>query len=344
MSHAEDEPLRSRRSGLTLAALVVLALFGLLTAWIAFFGSPDDGRPEVRVPLAPVAGSTAERGSPTGPPRLVNGNLVADPALIEATAVGPLPRIAADGRTAMVAYARAFDPGATPRPRIVLVLTGLGTSAAETQRALEKLPPTVTLAFSPYASNLQTWVDNARGKGHEVLIEVPMEPLDFPDSDPGPRTLMSSAPNEENEQRLIWTLTRFTGYAGAVNAQGGKFLSEAHALEPVIRFLARRGILWVDVSNSETSVTAGTAQQQKAAAVAGAMRIDAIQTPEAIEEKLLDLEARARRDGVAVGLAFPYPVSIERIAEWARGVTAKGFVIAPASAAATRPGAAAGGP
>jgi polysaccharide deacetylase 2 family uncharacterized protein YibQ len=297
----------------------------------------------MRVALPPVAAGPGAPAAPAGPQRLVNGNLVADPALIEDTPLGPLPRIGADGRTPMAAYARAF--AADARPRIVLVVAGLGVSASETERALDRLPPQVTLAFSPYAANLQTWVDRARGKGHEVLIEVPMEPFDFPDSDPGPRTLLASATPEENEQRLVWTLTRFTGYAGAVNFQGGRFLSEAHALEPVIGSLARRGVLWVDVSSGETSATASALSRRKAAGIAGAMRIDAIQTPEAIDEKLLDLEARAKQAHVAVGVASAYPVSIERIAEWSVGVEKRGFALAPATAAvkpATAP--ATGGP
>jgi polysaccharide deacetylase 2 family uncharacterized protein YibQ len=309
------------------AALVFLAVIG----WIAFFGSAKDGSPEVRVPLGPGAPGPTAAAPHAGPERLVNGNLVADPALLEDTPLGPLPRIGAGGRKPLAAYARPFTVDA--RPRIVLVVTGLGVSAAETQRALDRLPPQITLAFSPYATNLQTWVDQARGTGHEVLIEVPMEPFDFPDSDPGPRTLLASATQEENEQRLVWTLTRFTGYAGAVNSQGGRFLSEAHALEPVIATLARRGILWVDVSSAETSATASTLSRQKAAGIAGAMRIDAIQTTEAIEEKLLDLEARAKQKGVAVGVASAYPVSIERIAEWSVGVEKRGFALAPATAA-----------
>jgi polysaccharide deacetylase 2 family uncharacterized protein YibQ len=326
-----------------MATAAVVALFLLIVGWVAFFGSARDGSPEVRVPLPPIAGGPVTTGPSAGPQRLVNGNLVADPALLEDTPLGPLPRVAADGRKPLMAYARPFT--ADTRPRIVLIVTGLGVSASETARALNRLPPQVTLAFSPYAASLQNWVDQARGKAHEVLIEVPMEPFDFPDSDPGPRTLLASATPEENEQRLIWTLTRITGYAGAVNSQGGRFLSEAHALNPVIAYLARRGILWVDVSAGETSATASALAREKAAGIAGAMRIDAIQTPEAIEEKLLDLESRAKQSGVAVGVASAYPVSIERIADWAVGVEKRGFALAPATAAVKSPApAATGGP
>jgi polysaccharide deacetylase 2 family uncharacterized protein YibQ len=243
----------------------------------------------------------------------------------------------------MSAYAGAFAPAAN-RPRIAVVLTGLGISRSETTQALTRLPPQITLAFSPYAPSAQALVDQARGKGHEVLIEVPMEPFDFPDSDPGPRTLMASAPKAENEQRLAWSLTRFTGYAGAVNSQGGRLLSDAGALEPVVAYLAARGVLWVDVSSTDQSATPAVVARLKAAGVSGAMRIDAIQTPEAIDEKLLDLEALAKQNGWAIGVASAYPVSIERIALWTAKAERQGFTLAPVTGTAPPAAGAQGGP
>jgi polysaccharide deacetylase 2 family uncharacterized protein YibQ len=114
--------------------------------------------------------------------------LVADPALIERTEEGPLPRIADDGRMPMQAYAPPAS-AAMGKKKIAIVITGLGISARATAAALKILPPGVTLAFAPYAGDVQRWVSEARKRGHEVLLEVPMEPYDFPDSDPGPHTL-----------------------------------------------------------------------------------------------------------------------------------------------------------
>ena len=81
----------------------------------------------------------------------------------------------------------------------------------------------MTLAFAPYADDVQRWVAKARELGHEVLLEVPMEPFDFPDSDPGPHTLRSGASEDANIRKLTWSLTRFTGYAGITNLLGGPF-------------------------------------------------------------------------------------------------------------------------
>lgn len=116
--------------------------------------------------------------------------LIADPALIENTPLGPLPRIADDGRKPMQAYAA---PAANGKFRIAIVVMGLGLSAKATQAAISSLPPAVTVGLLPYASDAPRWLSAARAAGHEVVLQVPMEPFDFPDSDPGPHTLRAGS-------------------------------------------------------------------------------------------------------------------------------------------------------
>ncbi len=161
------------------------------------------------------------------------GNLIADPSLIEDSPQGPLPKIARDGRTPMKAYGRKFEHDGK-KPRIALIVRGLGIGETQTDSALAQLLPDITLGFSPFAPELQKTIDKARGAGHEVLVEVPMEPFDFPDSDPGPHALLVAASAEENGKRLDWSLSRATGYVGVMNLLGGRFMGEELAIEPVL--------------------------------------------------------------------------------------------------------------
>ncbi len=256
--------------------------------------------------------------------------LIADPALIEQTAQGPLPRIADDGRTPMNAYAPPVAPGKAPR--IAIVISGLGFSAKSTAAAIQNLPPGVTLAFAPYADDVQRWVGEARKQGHEVLLEVPMEPYDFPDSDPGPHTLRAAVGEESNTQRLVWSLTRFTGYAGITNLLGGRLLADPDSLEPVMTYLARRGLLFFDSGPQSRSVAPDIARRIGAPYVQSTVTLDTIQTGMEIDARLSELEKQARTNGSAAGAGFLYPVTIERVAAWAKGLAGRGFVLAPASA------------
>jgi polysaccharide deacetylase 2 family uncharacterized protein YibQ len=367
----DDSPSADGRglNALALAWLTVFAVLLLLLASIAFFGRASDGDPvvslELTTPTAPKAAPTkgsARRPSsetnligagpqPVAPPEPAAGAalppmqsvpskidsplyagaaLVADPGLIEQTAAGPLPRIGDNGRTPMAAYAPPV--AAAKSRRIALVVSGLGVSAKATAAAIAGLPPAVTLAFAPYASDVQRWVSEARRRGHEVLLEVPMEPYDFPDSDPGPHTLRIGAPEDANIERLTWAMTRFSGYAGVTNLLGGRFLADADSLEPVMSFVSRRGLLFFDSGGGGRSAVPEVASRLGAPFAESAVTIDAIQTGMEIDQRLSELETRARMSGTAAGTGFLYPVTVERIAAWAEGLGGRGFVLVPASA------------
>lgn len=322
------------RSG-SLLALACFTLFAgaialIVVIWLA--GNPMDGEPRAMLTLRSQPPPQQVAAVPqASQPRLVNGNLVADPVLIERTTGGPLPIIAPDGRKPMTAYARAFNDA---RPRIAIVIGGLGLSAGATKLALKNLPPSVTVSFAPYASGLQPWVEAARGQGREVLIEVPMEPLDYPSSDPGPNTLLIASKNE-NTKRLLWSLSRATGYVGITNLLGGRFLGDADAMTPVLSETAKRGLLFFE--NGAHSGTSAAAAGATAPLVAGALVLDAVQARENIEAKLAELEMLARENGVAVGTGIVYPITIQQIAEWAKTLEQKGLVLAPITAALPRP-------
>jgi uncharacterized protein len=220
--------------------------------------------PVVSVKL-PAFSGVGEDGAP--PPasargrREAGGHPIADPGLIEDTLQGPLPQIATDGRTPLALYAGRYDRADT-RPRIAVIVRGLGVGIAGTTLALQRLPPAVTLAFTPFVADLQFRIDGARGKGHEVLIEVPMEPFDFPDSDPGPHMLLAAAGPEEIIRQLEWSLSRATGYAGIMNLLGGRFMGNEGAMETVLDQVARRGLMFFDNGASASSLRRSSASER----------------------------------------------------------------------------------
>jgi polysaccharide deacetylase 2 family uncharacterized protein YibQ len=352
-----------QRRGPHFLALSYLALFALLVvaaAAITVLGDSHAGDPVVAIDISPSGSRFAPRVSPaqdasasapmggpaisdaeqSNPPavtrRIYAGQaLLADPALVENTSLGPLPRIAGDGTTPMRAYAPGVADGG--RPRIAIVIAGLGTSARQTEAALKGLPPGVTLAFSPYSAEAQHWVALARQQGHEVLLEVPMEPFDFPDSDPGPHTLRSGVGEDANAQRLIWSLTRFTGYAGTTNLQGGRFLADSASLEPVLTYLARRGLMFFDNGRTADSAAADLASRTGVAFARSDAIIDSVPSAVEIDRNLSTLEAAARAQGHAAGSGRLYPVTIDRVSRWARELAGRGFVLVPASAIVATP-------
>lgn len=240
---------------------------------------------------------------------------------------GALPIIAVDGRTPAQAYARPFH--ANGRPKIALVIGGLGLNTRTTRQAIETLRPEITLSFVVYAQDLQGWIDLARARGHEVLLETPMEPLDYPDNDPGPYTLMADSPAQETIKRLEWVMSRASGYFGLANYLGGRFLGSDAAYGAFSSSVRARGLAFVD--------DGGAARRGGGVPRASAERvIDAQLTGPAIEQQLQALETGALQRGQALGSGFAYPVTLERVVRWTAEVEQRGYQLAPASALLTR--------
>ena len=281
-------------------------------------------------PAAAAQTVTAQTTPPVVLPPLKGGMAVANPAVLEKTPEGYLPRISDSGQSPLQAYASPAAGG--NRPRIAIVVAGLGISARATQAAINTLPAAVTLAFVPHFADVQNWVTLARQKGHEVLLQVPMEPYDFPDSDPGEHTLRTSVGEEANTKRLSWALSRFTGYVGVTNMLGGRFLSESGPLEPMLTFLMRRGLMFYDNGAASHSVAPQVADRLGVPFVQATATIDSIQAPMEIDHRLGDLENEARTKGKAAGTGFLYPVTVERVTLWARSLPGRGFVLVPISA------------
>lgn len=337
----------NRRLLLTAWTAVLLTLAGV-GGWLVTTGESLTSLPgsEViigvaRLTLPPEArlapDQKADKAAP--PPavgRLPSGLLIApDPTLSEATPRGLVPKIGTDGRQPWSAYARPFDEPPT-RPRLAIVLQDMGLNAQLTALAAERLPPAITFAFNPYAPDLAVQIERARSAGHEVLLGMPMEPFDYPTSDPGPYTLLTSLSDQENVRRLDWVLTRASGYIGFTNLMGGKYTSSPEHMRDIAVKLKERGLMFVDTRVAPRSVAARVMREAGGVYAFVNRQIDAQPNAQTIDARLDELERTARAGGVAVGSAQPYPVTLDRLLNWAGKLDAKGIALAPVSAIANR--------
>ena len=257
--------------------------------------------------------------------------------LVEESQYGPLPKVATDGRRPIDVYARPskYAARAAPgeKPRVAVLINGLGLSDEATAEAIKNLPAPVSVAYGAYGRNIQDWVEKARGAGHEVLLQIPLEPLDYPTNDPGPHTLLTTLPPEENLKRLQWLMSRFTGYVGITNLMGTKFETAQASFAPVLEEVKARGLLFVDdgsVKDSSGGQISGAIGLDYASAD---VQIDATPSPDDINKALARLEALAKEKGAAIGVASARPATIKQLAQWAGDLKGKNIVLIPVSAA-----------
>ncbi|WP_377294511.1 divergent polysaccharide deacetylase family protein [Rhizobium sp. SG2393] len=258
-----------------------------------------------------------------------------DPTLVEETPDGPLPIVGPEGLRPMDFYARPWS-GARG-VRVSIVVGGLGLSQTGTQRAIAVLPPSITLAFAASGNSLQRWVQQARRDGHEVLLQLPMEPFDYPENDPGPLTLLTTAKGGQLEADLQAALVRMGSYTGVMNYLGGKFLSDGDALETVMRDVAGRGLLFLDDGSSAQSLSGKIAGAIDMPHGFADLTLDGTLEEGAILRKLDELERIARKNGSAIGVASAFDESVSAIAKWADEASGRGVEIVGPSALIAEP-------
>jgi uncharacterized protein len=257
-----------------------------------------------------------------------------DPALLEQGRFGALPRVGADGRTSIRAYAGQFDRQDT-RPRVGIIVADIGISNAQTEDAIRRLPPAVTFAISPYAPRAAQVAERLRAKGAETLIGLPLEPAGYPLNDPGNRALLTGRSAPENMANLEWVLSRFPGYVGAIGVVGGmrgeRFAAMDQSYLALQESLRNRGLLFVDARP-------GVAGPARAWGRSVDVILDEPATRTEIERRLGELEAIAKARGSALGLAHAAtPVLVDRLVAWASGLGGRGVVLAPLTTIIRRP-------
>ena len=309
---------------------------------------PDGIDPQGAAPSPPgmqqAAVETPEAALPPPPPPPIpeseTGTIPLPPVpvaeLVEESQYGPLPKVAPDGRRSIEVYARPSRYALVGRvggpPRVALLVTGMGLPDAPSTDVLKGLPAQVSVAYGAYGRNLQDGVERVRADGHEVLLQIPLEPENYPTQDPGPHTLLTTLPPEENLKRLQWLMSRYTGYVGVTNHMGAKFEATTEAMLPVFEELKRRGLLYVDDGS-----VASPAGERIASSIGldyseAKVQIDA-QSPTEIAKQLAGLEAAAMEQGAAIGIAPATPAAVKQITEWAGKLEAKGIVLVPVSTA-----------
>ena len=195
----------------------------------------------------------------------------------------------------------------------------------------------MTLAFASQGNSLGRWMQVARRSGHEIVMQVPLEPFDYPNVNPGRNTLTVDADAEENIENLHWSLSRITNYTGIMNYMGARFSADPQAMAPLMAELGKRGLLYLDDGSSARSVAPELALKNGVPFAAGDTAIDAVRERGEILKKLDQLEQTARAKGFAVGTGSAFDVTVDAVSSWVNEAKKRGIEIVPISAVATDP-------
>ena len=255
-----------------------------------------------------------------------------DMGLVENSQYGPLPVVSRDGRRPAEVYASATPASKSEAtPRIAIVIGGMGLSTTATETAIDTLPGEITLAFAPYGDEVDRLTNRARQSGHELALQIPLEPYDYPDNDPGPHTLLTGLSTDQNRDRLHWIMSRFTGYVGVLNYMGARFTASDESLRPILGELRDRGLIYLDDGTSPRSIAGQISNEVGLPFAQANIVIDAVPSQKEIESQLARLVEIAKLRGIAIGVGSGLPITIQAIDEWADQLKNEGVTLVPAS-------------
>lgn len=249
--------------------------------------------------------------------------------LSEKTEFGKLPIISEKGEKPWKYYSKPIVVSGK-KPVIAIIVTGLGKNKNISDLAL-RLPEEINLSFSPYASDLNSWMLSARTGGHEVMVDLPMEPSNYPASDPGPLGLMVSKDQTENEIKIKKLMAHDAGFVGFLSPQNEVLLENSELLKSLLQVVSGRGLLIAIGKTPSKGETKEIIEKGNAASVITDTLIDEELTESSIQARLSLLEQNAKHRGYAVGVAQSYPLTIKQLEKWVDKAKERGFVLVPVS-------------
>ncbi|EME71745.1 skin secretory protein xP2 precursor [Paramagnetospirillum caucaseum] len=290
----------------------------------AFAPKPPPAVDSSGIPTQPNPRSAEKPPSYEGLPAF-KGEVKALPAapvkeMLKKTAIGDLPVPSPDGKQPWQVYARPWS-GPADRGKVAVVVMDMGLDKVATEAAIAKLPPEVTLAFSPYAQGLDKWVKKARDFGHEVMMVLPADSGGSQPRDPGPLGMTDTMPPESNLARLEGVMSRGAGYTGVISL-GDRFAASEQMVQTLGK-LREHGLLYVGP---------GAAPADRTPALSPVTAVaDADLFREAIEMRLNQASIAARTKGKALVVIHPRPLSYDRLLPWLNDFDGQKLVIVPVS-------------
>ncbi|WP_176758652.1 divergent polysaccharide deacetylase family protein [Limimonas halophila] len=299
-------------------------------------------------PAAPEVGVPADTGSQSGDAaRTPTPQAPAVPTEVAGTEPPAIPEQAGQNTPQQPASDEAWrrharDAAGVPAgfDRIAVVVRGLGLKRAVTKRAIAELPGAVSLSFSPYGSQLDAWMQRAREAGHELLMDLPMQPKGFPVPDPGGMALKLKADPARNLERLENVLGAGDSLVGAVARWGSAFVERRQAVAPILRDLKKRGLIYVANGRSRSDVTAEVAGEIELPHLSADAILDRRPISRAVVDSWLAAAERIAQDsGLALVLVNAYPMTLDALTRWSQTLKARGIALVPVSAALAQPAA-----
>ncbi len=205
-------------------------------------------------------------------------------------------------------------PGDQP-PLVAIIVDDIGHDRAVAQQFIDIDAP-LTLSVLPNGPFSRTLAADARAKGHEIMLHLPMEPKEFPAANPGPGALLFQMTADQMIDQLNIDLDSIVGIKGVNNHMGSGLSESSDHMRQIFSILKKRGLYYIDSRTTAKTVARPSARLLQLPFAERDIFIDHFENERFIRGQLDQLVERAKRQGFAVGIAHPHPITYAVLSEF----------------------------
>jgi len=198
-------------------------------------------------------------------------------------------------------------------PRVAIIIDDVGFDKAMAM-AFSRLNPHITMAILPESPFGRAIADRLYVRDVEIMLHLPMEPMQYPDVNPGPGALMADMPPDLLLETLRRDLDRIPYIKGVNNHMGSRLTALSDQIRQIFTVLKKRDLFFIDSLTGRHSVCRDSARLFQLAFAQRDVFLDNIQDQHYITGQINELIQISQRHGSAIGIGHPYPATLKTLA------------------------------
>ena len=199
-------------------------------------------------------------------------------------------------------------------PYVVIIIDDIGYNSKIVDQFLSLGLP-LTFSVLPFSPQQKRVIKKLHDKKCEIMLHLPMEPVEYPKIDPGPGALLTTMAPEELTTHLYEALDAIPQAVGVNNHMGSKITTNAKQMYQILSILKQRGLFFIDSRTANKTVSRDLARTLKLPYAQRTVFLDNQLIPAKIKKQLMQLVQLAKKRGVAIGIGHPHDETFQVLAK-----------------------------
>jgi polysaccharide deacetylase 2 family uncharacterized protein YibQ len=209
---------------------------------------------------------------------------------------------------------KPLTPDKKQLPQVTIIIDDLGYDRKLAEK-LSQLDAVLTFSILPHSPFQESIANSAKARGFEIMLHLPMEPIEYPSVNPGPGTLLTSMTPDQLIHQLKEDLKAVPYIKGVNNHMGSKMTAESSRLYQIFSVLKERNLYFIDSRTTSQTLCKPSARLFQIPFAQRDVFLDHLQDAEFIRKQIKELIRVAQHNGYAVGIGHPHLITINILRE-----------------------------